>query len=227
MKKIQITREKQMSEAFILCGFLAFSGGFQDAYTYFFRHGVFANAQTGNVVLMSVNLMEGAFRDALHYFLPILAFAAGVLVADQIDERFKHAKRLHWRQIIVLLEIICLTLAGFIPDHRYTYANILISFSCALQVQGFRTMHGHIYASTMCIGNLRSGAQALSSSIRNQEKEKLYTALDYFAIILIFGIGAGLGGRITKAYGQHSIWVSSILLCVVYLLMEYDKYRKK
>ena len=46
-------QEKQMSEAFVNSAFLALSGGFQDAYTYFTREEVFSNAQTGNVVLMS------------------------------------------------------------------------------------------------------------------------------------------------------------------------------
>ena len=46
-----------MSEAFITSIFLALSGGFQDAYTYFTRDGVFSNAQTGNVVLMSQHFM--------------------------------------------------------------------------------------------------------------------------------------------------------------------------
>lgn len=42
-----------MSESLILNLLLAFSGGFQDAYTYIVRDNVFANAQTGNIVLMS------------------------------------------------------------------------------------------------------------------------------------------------------------------------------
>ena len=33
---------------------LAFTGGFLDAYTYLLRGGVFANAQTGNMVLMAL-----------------------------------------------------------------------------------------------------------------------------------------------------------------------------
>ena len=48
----------QTSEAFINSAFLAVSGGFQDAYTYFTRDGVFSNAQTGNVVLMSERFMQ-------------------------------------------------------------------------------------------------------------------------------------------------------------------------
>ena len=53
-RKLQ-SADRQMSEAFITSVFLAMSGGFQDAYTYFTRDEVFSNAQTGNVVLMSHN----------------------------------------------------------------------------------------------------------------------------------------------------------------------------
>ena len=69
-KELEPTR--QMSEAFRNCIFLALSGGFQDAYTYFTRDGVFANAQTGNVVLMSTNFMTGKWGEGLKYLFPIL-----------------------------------------------------------------------------------------------------------------------------------------------------------
>ena len=78
----QVLPEKQMSEAFINSIFLAMSGGFQDAYTYFTRDKVFSNAQTGNVVLMSQHFMMGEWKDGLKYLLPLLAFAFGVLAAD-------------------------------------------------------------------------------------------------------------------------------------------------
>ena len=68
-KELEPTR--QMSEAFRNCIFLALSGGFQDAYTYFTRDGVFANAQTGNVVLMSTNFMTGKWGEGLKYLFPI------------------------------------------------------------------------------------------------------------------------------------------------------------
>ena len=61
----RLLSENQMSEAFINSMFLALSGGFQDAYTYNCRDEVFSNAQTGNVVLMSQNFLEGKFPGAL------------------------------------------------------------------------------------------------------------------------------------------------------------------
>lgn len=53
------TTHRQMSESFRLGAVLALTGGFLDAYTYLIRGGVFANAQTGNIVLLGVRLMEG------------------------------------------------------------------------------------------------------------------------------------------------------------------------
>ena len=49
----------QMSEAFITALFLSVSGGLQDVYTYLYRGKVFANAQTGNIVLMAVKRVCG------------------------------------------------------------------------------------------------------------------------------------------------------------------------
>ena len=43
----------QMSESLLTASFIILSGGLQDAYTYLCRGKVFANAQTGNIVLCS------------------------------------------------------------------------------------------------------------------------------------------------------------------------------
>ena len=76
-------QSKQMSEAMITTAFLTVSSGLKDAYTYCCRGEVFANAQTGNIVLLGANLFSGRFGAALHYLLPILAFALGIFVAVQ------------------------------------------------------------------------------------------------------------------------------------------------
>ena len=54
----------QMSDTFHAAVFVTLSGGFQDAYTYICRGQVFANAQTGNIVLLSAALLR-AFADRL------------------------------------------------------------------------------------------------------------------------------------------------------------------
>ena len=160
-------------------------GGLQDAYTYIRRGKVFANAQTGNIVLMSQSLFEGDFARFAHYFIPVLAFALGVAAAECIRLRWREAKRMHWRQLVLLTEIALLFVVGFFPAAWDIGANALVSFSCAMQVQAFRKVHGYPFASTMCIGNLRSGMDSLVGFGHTRDKKLLWKALHYFGVIFV------------------------------------------
>lgn len=212
-----------MSETFINSLFLALSGGFQDAYTYNCRDGVFSNAQTGNVVLMSQYLMEGRWHQGFRYLLPILSFTIGVLIAENVQNRFRYAKKMHWRQGILLAEIIILGIVGIIPASCNMAAAVLVSFACAMQVQTFRKVGGYLYASTMCIGNIRSGTAAFSLYLRERRAEQLRQAGYYFGVIAGFAVGAGIGGICSVRYGISVIWISCALLCVSFFLMFSEK----
>lgn len=59
---------------------LAFAGGYLDAYTWII-HGVMANAQTANLVLLWVHGTAGEWERALHFVPPIAAFIVGVVTA--------------------------------------------------------------------------------------------------------------------------------------------------
>ena len=143
----------QMSESLLLGAMLAMAGGFFDAYTYLCRGKVFANAQTGNIVLFGANIAEGNWLRAAEYFLPILAFALGVVAAEIVKRRYKKRQsdiNIHWRQIVVLVEIVLLIAAAFLPQSMNTTVNIMISFICAMQVESFRKVRGSAFATTMC-----------------------------------------------------------------------------
>lgn len=214
-----------MSESFITAAFLSVSGGLQDAYTYIFRGKVFANAQTGNIVLLGQNLVDQNWRMCVHYAVPLLFFALGIAAAECIKQKFQNMQQFHWRQIVVLCEIFLLLIVGFLPIKLNLLANAMVSFSCAMQVQAFRKVNGFAYASTMCIGNLRSGTDALSVFVRERKKEQLFKALHYFGIIFFFALGAGIGGNLSETFGIHTIWVSSVILMVSMVLMWYEKFR--
>ena len=83
----------QISESIGLGTILALSGGFMDAYSYIERGKVFANAQTGNMLLFGVNLSEGNYQTMLNYLFPVLAFALGIALADTV--RTKEPNLLH------------------------------------------------------------------------------------------------------------------------------------
>ena len=209
----------QMSDSFRAAIFIILSGGFQDAYTYCCRGGVFANAQTGNIVLLSTALFQREWPTALKYLIPILSFMIGIAAAEVVHIRLKHYEKIHWRQIILLCEILLLLAVGFMPQRLDALANALVSFVCALQVQTFHKVRGHAYASTMCIGNMRSGTEALCAYFHTRDKEILRSALTYFGVVLLFALGAGLGSVATLRWGEKTIWLSSALLTLSFLVM--------
>ena len=209
----------QMSDSFRAAICIILSGGFQDAYTYTCRGEVFANAQTGNIVLLSTALFRQEWQTVLKYLIPVISFLIGTAVAECIHLRFKNYEKIHWRQIILLCEILLLLAVGFLPHSLEPLANALVSFVCAMQVQTFHKVRGHAYASTMCIGNLRAGTEALCAYFRVRNKEILRKALTYFGVILVFGVGAGLGSILTVALGNRAIWLCCILLSVSFFMM--------
>ncbi len=214
-----MTKEKQASDRLCTALFIILSGGLQDAYTYSCRGGVFANAQTGNIVLMSIRLFHGQWAEALKYLIPVLAFLLGTLAAQHI-RRFYGARRcLHWRQLVLALEMALLWAVGFLSQEGNPLANALVSFVCAMQVQAFRKVRGHVYASTMCIGNMRSGMEALHTYLCTRERAALQQALVYLGVIVLFAIGAGTGALLTERFGEKAIWASSLLLLVSFCLM--------
>ena len=136
-------------------------------------------------------------------------------------------ERVHWRQLILLAEIVLLFLVGFLPQEGNTAPYALVSFVCAMQVQTFRKVRGHAYASTMCIGNMRSGTEALCVYFHTHDREVLKKALTYFGVIGIFAVGAGLGSVLTARFAEKGIWVSCLLLAVSFLMMFVREEEKK
>lgn len=221
-----ITREKilkkyegQMSQSFSTGLFLILSGGFQDAYTYFYRDRVFANAQTGNIALMSWKFFQGNFKDGIKYLVPISAFILGLLASEYMRQHFKYMKKIHWRQVVLFIEILLLFIVGFIPTNLNPLANALVSFVCAIQVQTFKKIKGISYSSTMCIGNIRKATESLYKYLYYKDRRQLLKSLEYYGVVILFAIGAGLGGVITNQLQSKAIWISCGLLIISFLIM--------
>ena len=216
MKKVS---NKQMSESLKIGIILALTGGFLDAYTFLVRGKVFANAQTGNIVLLGTNLFQGEFKQALSYLVPIVAFIIGVFIAEFIKLKFKDNEKLHWRQIIIFLEIFLLVLVAFMPQALNDLANIVISFICAMQVESFRKINGIACATTMCTGNLRSGTELLFKYIKTKDSDLKQKSINYYGIDLTFILGAGLGAVLTNIFDEKAVLVCCVILFIGFLVM--------
>ncbi len=189
-----------------------------DAYSYLFRGHVFANAQTGNMLLLGVNIAGGDFAAASKYIWPILAFTAGIILSDIIHIRINE-DIIHWRQISVLIETVILAAVAFLPDTANAVSNAMTSFACGIQVESFRAIRGNSIATTMCIGNLRSGTYHLDQFLITKEALYLKKAFLYYGIILSFVAGAIIESGLIAICGGYAILFSSALLMGTLLLM--------
>src|SRR5512133_1901150 len=129
------------SESVELGILLAIVGGFLDAYTFIGRGGVFANAQTGNVVLMGIEAATGEWGKAVLHAVPILAFILGVVVAEIIKKPSMRLFVPDAERAVLILEIAVLFIIGFIP---YTSPDIIVtvavSFVSSVQISSFRKL---------------------------------------------------------------------------------------
>ncbi len=211
---------KQMSENLILGMILAVCGGFLDAYTYIMRGGVFANAQTGNIVLLGISIANRDFLKAVYYVFPILAFAIGIMITEIVKSRLHSSSNLHWRQIMVLSEIALLFGTAFVPEGKADIVvNTTVSFVCALQVESFRVIGGNKVATTMCTGNLRNATELLFYGIKTGNKAKIKDSLTYYSINLFFVVGAVIGAGLTRIFGIYSVWFVCALLFAPFGMM--------
>ena len=202
-----MNKKVQISESIELGILLALSGGFMDAYSYIGRGEVFANAQTGNMLLLGVHLSEGNIPAAI-----------GIALAD-IVRNSGIGSHLHWRQISVVAEAIILTIVSFLPQSHNLLANSLTSLACGIQVESFRKIHGNGIATTMCIGNLRSGTQNIYTFFQTKKREALEKGLLYYGIILCFICGAIIGNQCIKYFHERAILISSVLLLLAFIMM--------
>lgn len=223
---ISMQKQKQISDSLQLGIILAISGGFMDAYSYVCRGKVFANAQTGNILLCGINLSEGNWQLALKYLCPIIAFVLGLALTNTVQLHLKDKKAIHWRQVTILFEAFVLFLVGFMPQSVNLLANSITSFACGIQVESFRKINGNGIATTMCIGNLRSATQSICEFLYSKEKKAAFRGILYFTIIGFFVIGAILGNVSVKLLQEKAIIISSLFLLIGFVMMFFNEEEK-
>ena len=216
-----LKKKRYSAESYCVAAFLSVTGGFLDAYTYLSRDGVFANAQTGNFARLAISFAGGDFLLVLRYLIPILSFVAGVSMAMWISCHAPRSGKLRWQQYSVLLEIGLLAVVTLVPNGKISNicANVIVSFTCAVQAESFRKVLGTPFASTMCTGNLRNATEYLNQFFLEQRKPDWEKSMQYFGIDVLFVAGAAAGAVLTKLLQTYATLFCCLILSVVFLML--------
>jgi uncharacterized membrane protein YoaK (UPF0700 family) len=204
------------------------SGGYLDAYAFIAQGHVFANAQTGNVVLFAVYAAMGDRAHALLHIPPIIAFVLGVIAAKllgvQTEKRtFRATLFCQSIEFVVLL-----WLCAFGPQPPNKWVVPLISFVAALQITSFDRLGPWSFNSAMTTGNLKNATIGFVLWINGQESEmNRGKAVVSLVACVSFVTGALIGAFYTQRHRTGALVpvLATVLAGIVLTWRQHRLYR--
>ncbi|MBP3240932.1 MAG: DUF1275 domain-containing protein [Oribacterium sp.] len=201
---------------------LIFVGGFYGAYTYSLRGGVFCNAQTANIVLLSMHLGNGEWRQAAYYLIPFTAYLGGTVISEVLAKEIKKFKLLRWDTILVGIELIAVILLGLMPaTWPDQICQVTLNFICAMQFNTFRQAEGIGMATTFCTNHLRQFGSYLVQFLRSGNGSAGRKCNLHGSMMLIFAAGVLVGTLCCRVMNYHAIWGAGVVLFAVFAKLMY------
>lgn len=194
-------------------------GGFLGAYTYTLRGGVFCNAQTANIVLLSMALGNGRWSRALYYLIPLSAYMLGSVISELLPNKVKRMKLLRWDTILIGVELLVTLLLGFVPDSwPYQICQISINFICSMQYNTFRQAERIPMATTFCTNHVRQAGVFLTKWLRHRGDTAFRRRfLVHLLMLGSFAAGAVVSTLACRFLGGRAIWGAALLLLIVFI----------
>lgn len=223
---LKISNDGSRVTSLLVSALLAGAGGYLDAFTYLAHGHVFANAMTGNVVLLGINLFLGSWLIALRHLPPILAFLLGTIVAlaIQLHVQRRHARPHH--TTILLFEIAIFLVLSFAPQSTSDFViTVSVAFAASIQAQTFREVNGKSFNSTFTTGNLRTLGEAVFVWLFEERNDNSFRVVrDFATICTCFLAGAITGGLVTGFAGNRALLFEVAMLTLVVILIRWFKH---
>jgi uncharacterized membrane protein YoaK (UPF0700 family) len=224
------TAQPEPAEPLLAAALLAATGGLLDAFVYLNHGHVFANAMTGNVVLLGISVLDRDPNQAVRHLAPLGAFFCGVLTSRFVRDRLGHRARFYGILLEISVLLFASLLPGGFPEMAYTG---LIAFVASYQITSFRRVGGLSYSSTFVTGNLRDMAVGLYDASApldpdtgvGQRRISLQNARSLGLICLSFLIGVTAGAFSAPRLANHTLWLAEPPLIAVLLLLYSAKKR--
>lgn len=198
---------------------LAVVGGFLDAFT-FIRYGVFANAQSGNVVLFGVFVARARWHEAFLHLAPVAVFLLGVVIVESLGRPSSRARLRHPLRVALGAEIVGLAVVAALPDSSPELViTLTVSFVASIQFSMFRTLVDTSYNTLLASGNLRSMSVELHRWIVERDQLSGRRAARFAAIVVAFIVGAVVGAVSTIHLGNAAAAIPAGLLLVTFVAL--------
>ncbi|HEY9223306.1 MAG TPA: YoaK family protein [Variovorax sp.] len=200
---------------------VSFVGGFLDAYSYLGWNGVFAGAQSANILLAAIAAAQGSWVAAARHLPSVMAFCLGVAGAQSLRTRLTASWSVRVDLLALALEATLLLVVGLCsPVLSSSLATALMALAAGLQLGYFGHVQDWTYNSTMTTGNLRNLIEALTRLAINRDGAGKEQAIGLCKTIASFIVGGGIGGLATlHLEGRAICMVVPILFAGIYALL--------
>jgi uncharacterized membrane protein YoaK (UPF0700 family) len=214
------TAQPESTEPLSAALLLAATGGLLDAFVYLNHGHVFANAMTGNVVLLGIALVGHHGFQAIRHLAPLGAFFLGVATSRFVRDRLGRRASPYGLSLEITVLFLASLLPGGFPEMAFTG---LIAFVASYQITSFRRVGGLSYSSTFVTGNLRDMAVGLYDAIGplgpkpdlELRRISLRNARALGLICFCFLAGASAGAFCAPRLANHTLLIAEPLLLAV------------
>ena len=223
MRLLPIRKISRQSKRLAL--FLTFCAGYVDAYTFIVRGNTLVAGQTGNVVFLSVGLIQHNVSDASAKVMTLLAFMMGVLLLTVYKEKLRIVKK----PILSVIPLAVLSLIiGFVPQ---TVENIYLvpplAFCMGLVTTAFGEVSGIAYNNAFMTGNIKRTMLAFGDYFRTKHTPFLREGLIFVSLLSSFVFGVVFSAYLTIYYQEKTILGIPLMMSIFYFSMLFASWRKK
>ena len=199
---------------------LIFAAGMMGAYTYNLRGGVFCNAQTANVVLMSLAFGHGNFSQGFYYLIPITAYIAGAVISELLPLKVRRLHFLRWDTYLVGFEMAVLFGIGFIPlSAPVQIVQVMINFICSMQYNTFRQAEGVPMATTFVTNHVRQIGVWLTKAVGRRDRHAWQMLWKHFRMVGVFFLGGLSLTLLCPLLQEKAIWSALVPLAAGFIVM--------
>ena len=204
---------------------MTFCAGYVDAYTFIVRGNTLVAGQTGNVVFLSVGLIQQNVSDASAKVMTLLFFMMGVFFLTLYKEKLRIVKK----PILSLIPLAVLSLIiGFVPqsvDNIYLVPPL--AFCMGLVTTAFGEVSGIAYNNAFMTGNIKRTMLAFGDYFRTKHTPFLREGLIFVSLLSSFVFGVVFSAYLTIYYQEKTILGVPLMMSIFYFSMLFASWRKK
>ena len=189
--------------------------GFWGGFTYSLRGKVFVNAQTGNLVFLSLGLATWDVPLIKNALATFLAYVCGIIFSELISKSINKISPFIWERILLFFSLVVTIFLGFVPETApYEFTNFTIAFTAAMQFNTFEKAHGMGMATPFCTKHVKQSSANFVRYLKTGDKNKKRISLSHLSMILSFVTGATMSIFLGRFFLGKTIWMSSVLLSI-------------